>query len=34
MSLVSTDWLEKNINEVKILDASWDMPNTQRNGYE
>ena len=34
MSLVSTDWLEKNINEVKILDASWHMPNTQRNGYE
>ena len=33
MSLVSTDWLEKNINKVKILDASWHMPNTQRNGY-
>ena len=34
MSLVSTDWLEKNINKVKILDASWHMPSTQRNGYE
>ena len=34
MSLVETDWLQKNINEVKILDASWHMPNTQRNGYE
>jgi len=34
MSLVSTEWLEKNINKVKILDASWHMPNTQRNGYE
>ena len=34
MSLVSTDWLEKNINKVKILDASWHMPNTKRNGYK
>ena len=34
MSLVSTDWLEKNINKVEILDASWHMPNTGRNGYE
>ena len=34
MSLVSTDWLEKNLNKVKILDASWHMPNTKRNGYE
>ena len=34
MSLVSTDWLEKNINKVKILDASWHMPNTNRNAYE
>ena len=34
MPLVSTDWLEKNINKVKILDASWHMPNSKRNGYE
>ena len=34
MSLVATDWLEKNINKVKILDASWHMPNSKRNGYE
>ena len=34
MSLVSTDWLDKNINKVKILDASWHMPNSKRNGYE
>ena len=34
MSLVTTDWLEKNINKVKILDASWHMPNTKRNGYK
>ena len=34
MSLVSTEWLEKNINKVKILDASWHMPNAKRNGYK
>ena len=34
MSLVSTYWLEKNINKVKILDASWHMPNSRRNAYE
>ena len=34
MSLVSTDWLEKNINKVKILDASWHMPNTKRDSFE
>tara|TARA_B100001996_G_scaffold67146_2_gene48825 strand:- start:998 stop:1822 length:825 start_codon:yes stop_codon:yes gene_type:complete len=34
MSLVSTDWLEKNINDVIILDASWHMPNSKRNAYE
>ena len=34
MSLVSTDWLSQNIEKVKILDASWHMPTTKRNGYE
>ena len=34
MSLVETDWLEKNLTKVKILDCSWHMPQTQRNGYE
>jgi thiosulfate/3-mercaptopyruvate sulfurtransferase len=34
MSLVNTNWLEKNLNEVKILDASWHMPNTNRDGYK
>ena len=28
--LVSTDWLEKNIDKVKIFDASWHLPNTNR----
>ena len=34
MSLVETDWLEKNLAKVKIVDCSWHMPQTQRNGYE
>ena len=25
MSLVSTDWLSKNLNNVKIVDASWHL---------
>ena len=32
MSLVDTNWLEKNINEVKILDSSWHMPSENRSG--
>jgi len=32
--LVSTDWLEKNIDRVKILDGSWHLPNSERNGEE
>jgi len=34
MSLVSSDWLENNINKVKLIDCSWHMPNVKRNGYE
>ena len=34
MSLVSTEWLNKNHSKVKIIDASWHMPNTNRNAYE
>jgi len=34
MSLVSTNWLEKNLNNVKILDCSWHMPNVERNAYD
>ena len=33
MSIVSTEWLKKNINKVKIIDCSWHMPNTNRSGY-
>ena len=32
--LVSTEWLEKNIKVVKILDASWHLPNINRNAFE
>jgi len=28
--LISTNWLEKNIDHVKILDASWHLPNSKR----
>ena len=34
MSLVETNWLEKNINNVKIIDSSWHMPQTKRNGFK
>ena len=34
MSLVETDWLEKNIDSVKIIDCSWHMQQTKRNGLE
>ena len=34
MSLVDTNWLEKNLDKVKIIDSSWHMPQTKRNGLE
>ena len=34
MSLVSTDWLMANLDKVKIIDCSWHMPQTKRNGFE
>jgi len=33
MTLVSTDWLNKNLNKVKIIDASWHLVKN-RNGIE
>ena len=33
MSLVNTNWLEKNINKVKIIDCSWHMPQSKRSGF-
>ena len=32
--LVSTEWLNKNLNKVKILDASWHLPNLDRDAFE
>ena len=32
MNLVTTEWLEKNLDSVKIFDASWHMPSSKRNG--
>jgi len=34
MSLVNIDWLEKNLNKVKIIDCSWHMPQTEKSGFE
>ena len=33
MSLVDTNWLEKNLDKVKIIDSSWHMSQTKRNGF-
>ena len=33
MSLVKSSWLEKNLENVKIIDCSWHMPQTKRNGF-
>ena len=33
MSLVSTEWLEENLNKVRIIDATWHMPSSKRNAY-
>ena len=32
--LKTTDWLAQNINNVKILDASWHLPNSNRNAFK
>ena len=32
--LVSTEWLDKNLTKVKILDTSWHLPNAERNALE
>ena len=34
MSLVETNWLNNNLGNVKIIDCSWHMPQTNRNGFE
>ena len=34
MSLVTTGWLEKNLTNVKILDATWHMPSSNKNAAQ
>jgi thiosulfate/3-mercaptopyruvate sulfurtransferase len=34
MSLVEADWLEKNLDNVKIIDCSWHMPQSNRDGFK
>ena len=34
MSLVSTNWLQENLDNVKIIDCSWHMPRTKRDGFD
>ena len=34
MPLVNANWLEKNLDKVKLIDCSWHMPQTKRNGFE
>ena len=34
MSIVSTEWLNENLNSVKILDCSWHLPLEKRNPYD
>ena len=33
-NLVSTDWLEKNLDNVRIFDGSWHLPNSNRNALD
>ena len=32
MSLVETNWLNDNFDNTKIIDCSWHMPQSKRNG--
>ena len=34
MALVSTEWLENNLNKVKIVECTWHMPNIKRDSHE
>ena len=34
MPLVSTEWLKNNLSKVKVFDASWHMPNSNRNAHK
>ena len=32
--LVSTDWLQQNLEKVRVLDGSWHLPNVNRNSFD
>ena len=34
MSLVTTDWVFNNLDNLKVIDASWHMPAQKRNPIE
>ena len=34
MSIVSTNWLDKNLENVKIIDCSWHMSNVDRDPFK
>ena len=34
MSLVESSWLEKNLNNVKVIDCTWHMPQIKRDGFD
>ena len=34
MTIVSTNWLNKNLNKVKILDCSWHLPSANRDALK
>jgi 3-mercaptopyruvate sulfurtransferase SseA len=33
-NLVSTDWLKKNLDNVRIFDGSWHLPSSNRNALD
>lgn len=33
-SVVSVEWLQENLSNVRVVDASWHLPPTGRNGFE
>ena len=34
MTLINTEWLENNLDKVKIIDCSWHMPTVNRDSYK
>ena len=34
MSIVTSDWLIENLDEVKVIDSSWHLPTQNRNAQK